>query len=241
MIKSERKYRTYIDNAPDAIIVLDTNGHFIDVNIAAENISGYLKSELIGKNIIDLIHEDWKKDTRGHIQQVLTNGYDSWENVIYLKHGTMKFCSINAVKIDDNTFLGFCKDITESKKLKDELIENKNFLNEILETTNDGIIVLNKQFYYTYWNKAIEEISEIPREMVVGSKKIAWEMFPHLKKMGINKLMKRAMKGEIIERHGIPYTLKSGKTGFTSESFIPIYDSNNKIKGIIEIVRETTK
>ncbi len=61
-----------------------------------------------------------------------------------------------------------------------------------------------------------------------------------MKQVGIDKIMKRAMKGEIIQNKEVPYYLPDGKSGFTSESYFPLKSSEGSINGIIGVISEIT-
>jgi len=52
--KSEERFRTFFEYAPDAIYISDVNGIFIDGNRSAEQLTGYSREELIGRNYFDL-------------------------------------------------------------------------------------------------------------------------------------------------------------------------------------------
>ena len=58
--ESEERLRALIENAPDAIFTHDLMGNFVDGNRRAEELTGYSKEELIGKNFFEagLIPED---------------------------------------------------------------------------------------------------------------------------------------------------------------------------------------
>jgi len=49
--KSEEKYRSYIDNAPDGVFVVDESGKYLEVNDAACTITGYPKEEFINNSV----------------------------------------------------------------------------------------------------------------------------------------------------------------------------------------------
>jgi PAS domain S-box-containing protein len=51
---AEERFRTFFEYAPDAIYISDVNGIFIDGNRIAEQLCGYNRAELIGKNYFDL-------------------------------------------------------------------------------------------------------------------------------------------------------------------------------------------
>ncbi|MBN2313085.1 MAG: CBS domain-containing protein [Sedimentisphaerales bacterium] len=52
--ESQRKYSQLVQESPDAIISLDTMGHFLSFNPAAEQFSGFSEQEVIGKHFTKL-------------------------------------------------------------------------------------------------------------------------------------------------------------------------------------------
>jgi len=118
--ESEKKFRNYVDFAPDGIFVTDDKGNFIDVNNAACKITGYSKEELLCRNIVDLYSEDLIEHAKKHFQKVLNKGISSGELFFVKKDGTRGYWSIDAVKLSGTSFLGFAKDITERKLAEEE-------------------------------------------------------------------------------------------------------------------------
>jgi PAS domain S-box-containing protein len=53
--ESEEKFRSYIDNAPDGVMVVNREGRFIEANEAACQITGYSKEELLNLSISDTL------------------------------------------------------------------------------------------------------------------------------------------------------------------------------------------
>ena len=51
LIKNEEKYRSYIDNAPDGVFIVDETGKYLEVNDAACRITGYSKEVLLTMSI----------------------------------------------------------------------------------------------------------------------------------------------------------------------------------------------
>ena len=58
--ESENRLKTFIDNAQDAIAIVDTDGTLKEVNKKSEELTGYKKEELIGMNILKLSIIDTK-------------------------------------------------------------------------------------------------------------------------------------------------------------------------------------
>ena len=58
--QSERNFRGLIDAAPDAILVIDTDGRVLRMNDEAERMFGYTRDALIGRNIETIIPERFR-------------------------------------------------------------------------------------------------------------------------------------------------------------------------------------
>lgn len=129
----------------------------------------------------------------------------------------------------------------EIKLAQDTLRKNQELNTRIIESMNDGLLVLDKNFHYVYWNHAMEELSGIPREKIVNREILPWEKFPHLVEQGVDKLMRIAMSGTSCSRDNIPYKLENGKEGYTSEKFLPLRDVDGSVSGIVLIVRDVTQ
>ena len=126
--ESEKKFRSYVDFAPDGIFVTDDKGNFIDVNNAACKITGYSREELLCKNIVDLYSEDSIEAAKKHFQKVLTSGRTSGELSFIKKDGIRRYWAIDAVKLSETRFLGFARDITEKKLAEEEQEKLRNQL-----------------------------------------------------------------------------------------------------------------
>ncbi|MHA2495843.1 MAG: response regulator, partial [Candidatus Hodarchaeales archaeon] len=106
--------------------------------------------------------------------------------------------------------------LAHHQHIEKALRETEELSNHIIESMTDGILALDQNFHYTLWNKAMEKISHVPREELIGTSRRPWEMFPHLIEQGVDQMMKRAMEGEVVHREDIPYRLMDGTTGFTT-------------------------
>ena len=52
--RGEERFRTLFEFAPDACVLFDTEGNFVDGNKAAEELLGYTLEEVLGRNLFDL-------------------------------------------------------------------------------------------------------------------------------------------------------------------------------------------
>jgi len=55
---SEERFRSYIEFAPDGVFLADETGHYLMVNNAACQLTGYSRLELMGMKISDIVFPD---------------------------------------------------------------------------------------------------------------------------------------------------------------------------------------
>src|SRR5690349_20691386 len=56
--ESEERYRLLVDNAPDAILSLDSEGCFTSINPFCETLTGWPRNEWLGRQFLPLVHAD---------------------------------------------------------------------------------------------------------------------------------------------------------------------------------------
>jgi PAS domain S-box-containing protein len=138
--ESEEKYRSYIENASDGVFVADKTGRYIEVNAAACSITGYSKSELLEMSISDILTEQSYEDGFAHFRTVIETGKAKSDLMYRHKSGALCWWTVEAVKLSENRFLGFTKDITQRKQMEEALREYKVELemqnSELLQAIN---------------------------------------------------------------------------------------------------------
>ena len=145
LLKSEEKFRSYIENAPDGVFIVNQKGKFIEVNQAACEITEYTENELLELTIPELHHQEYLEKAKKHFQAVVKDGFAKDELGYVTKSGEKKFWNIDAVKLSDTHFLGFAKDITERKLTEEKLKESESRFNRISANANEVIFKINTQ------------------------------------------------------------------------------------------------
>jgi PAS domain S-box-containing protein len=113
------------------------------------------------------------------------------------------------------------------------------FLKCLLEANVDGIIAFDREFRYTTWNRAMERISGVKREEVLG--KNAFELFPCLKETGEDEYYLAALAGESVVAENRPYIIpQTGNHGFFDGYYSPRHDENGRVIGGVAIVRDVS-
>ncbi|MDJ0783733.1 MAG: response regulator [Desulfosarcinaceae bacterium] len=118
---SERKVRSYLDTAPDGIFVTTTQGDYVEVNQAACRMTGYNEIELLDLNLIDLTPPESQRNIFNYFEQVVQKGRAIGESAFVRKDRSRGFWTIHGVRLSENRFLWFTKDVTEERQLEKQL------------------------------------------------------------------------------------------------------------------------
>src|ERR1041385_4358548 len=117
--------------------------------------------------------------------------------------------------------------------------EQDLFLKCLLEANVDGIIAFDRDCRYTTWNRAMERISGVKREDVLGKR--ALEIFPCLQETGDEKYYFEALSGRSVVAETRPYTIgKTGKRGYYDGYYSPRHDERGEVIGGVAIIRDVT-
>lgn len=244
----EEKYRLHFENVNDVIYNLDSRLRIVDVSPSVERILGYRPQEVMNKSIRTISLLSPKSMPRAVMDALKVMGGKRVDTAIYefiAKDGSRVIGEVSGAPVKRNGrivgLVSIARDITARKAAEDALREKEEMLSCILETINEGILVLDPDFHYTYWNREMEILSKTSRDQVVGSGKKAWELFPHLREEGVVKLMRQAMRGKSISRDCIPFRLRDNSSGFTSEAYMPLKTPDGGVRGVVGVIRNITQ
>ncbi len=135
--ESEEKYRTLVENAAEAILIAQ-DGMLKFVNRMASEITGYSEQELRSSPFLEFIHSDDRQMVGERYLRRL-NGDVSLPRYAFRlvnKDGSIKWVEIDAVLVtweDKPATLNFLSDITERKRVEEELSKHREHLEELVQ------------------------------------------------------------------------------------------------------------
>jgi len=156
---SEQKFRSYVDNAPDGIFVADAKGRYLEANEMASRITGYTEDELTGKYIHELIPEAYHEQALEHFYLVQQQGWAYGEMPFLHKDGEHKMWGVSAVKLSNNRFLAFVRDVTERKQAE-EKIRYLSFY--------DNLTGLHNRLYMEEEMKRLDTARQLPVSVIMA-------------------------------------------------------------------------
>jgi PAS domain S-box-containing protein len=175
--ESERQYRALFEGSPDAIFTADPDtGLILDVNPAACRLIARQREEIIGLHQSKLHPSRKDKFSRENFQKHIneTRSYGVThltENTVLRPDGTEVPVEILAQSITikgKQVLLGVFRDITERKQIEEALRKSEKFIRDILETVDEGFIVIDRDYRILSANKAYLNQVKMPLEQVIG-------------------------------------------------------------------------
>jgi PAS domain S-box-containing protein len=145
---SERKYQTLIELAEEGIWTFDKDANTTFVNHKMAEILGYSAEEMLGKSIVSCT----AANDRGYLEEKLARiktGSNEYFDLVFLKKdSTPAYARLSASPHigDKGAFiygLFVVSDVTALKKADDALVESELHYRTIIETSPNGILVLD--------------------------------------------------------------------------------------------------
>ncbi|MEI7831534.1 MAG: PAS domain S-box protein [Prolixibacteraceae bacterium] len=155
---SQDKFRSFIEHAPDGVFIMDKNGQYLEMNNAVCSITGYSKEELLEKTLSQLITESSKEQLDSFLQKFLNIGTANTELTFRSKNGKIRWCTLDGVKLGENQYLCFSKDITLQKAAATALMKSEEKYRTLLNASPEGIIIVDTKGLIT-------DVSEIGLEL----------------------------------------------------------------------------
>jgi PAS domain S-box-containing protein len=214
--ESEERFKILFQSAPDAYYLSDLKGKFIDGNTMAEELTGYKREELIGKNFLKLgilSTAQIPKAAKLLVKNAMGISTGPDEFRIFRKDGIKVTVGISAhpVRIRDQTLvLGIARDITERKRAEEALKESEEKFRMLAEKS-PNMIFINKRGRIVYANQKCEEVMGYGREEFYSPEFDFFSMIePHFIST-IKEKFQRHMEGEDVPPYEYSLMTKTGK------------------------------
>lgn len=172
LFDSEEKYRTIFENSAIAVTLTDENEKIISWNKYTEHLLGMKKEDLYMKPVESLYPiDEWRKIRKQNIRQ--KGMQHQLETKILRKNNEPIDVNISLSVLKNHQGLiigsiGVIKDITEQKKIKNELEYKHNLLQSLLDNIPDSIYFKDKENRFIKVNKAKAEHSNTTPEKMIG-------------------------------------------------------------------------
>jgi two-component system cell cycle sensor histidine kinase/response regulator CckA len=174
--KGEEKYRTLLESTLDFVFTVDRKGMFTYINPRFEMVTGHNTADLIGRPFTTVIPPESAEIATTQFKRGVRGEKGApYEIEIIHKNGSRIPVEFNVTTLHDEHNkpigrYGIGRDITERKRVESVLKENEDRLHSIVEGSPISTFVIGKDHRVVYWNRALEELSQIKAQEVIGTR-----------------------------------------------------------------------
>ncbi|MDX1318752.1 MAG: diguanylate cyclase [Oceanospirillum sp.] len=166
--------RNTLDHVGAYVFTKDAECRYTYANKMVCDLFGAPLSEIVGKTDDDFFDLELSKQLHGNDLKALAGESIEGEehNYIASTGETRIYWSVKQpIKDLDGHIIGLCgisTDITERRRLENELAEQRNLLNQVLENIDSYVYIKDKEGRYLYVNQNTAELYGVPKEKIIG-------------------------------------------------------------------------
>jgi PAS domain S-box-containing protein len=238
---SEDKYRGLFENANEGIILLKNPQYqIVDVNREMEKVTGYIKGELIQKDVFSLFPPEEMEKAIDYFKEVAEIGEGRTDSLSFMKKDGLSMevdLSTKRIDLGDESFYQtIFRDLTEQRKLEKKIRQSKRNLEAIFDGIRDQLSIQAPDYRILRVNRAVVEKYQTTFEKLINQK--CYEAY-----------FKRSQPCEkcpvsvtIETKQPATSTMKGPEENTTLQVFsYPILDEKGNVLSAIEYVQDITE
>ncbi|HCL55783.1 MAG TPA: hypothetical protein DHW82_02070, partial [Spirochaetia bacterium] len=236
--KIEEMFHLFMFFSPIYVFFKDKDIRTIALSKNYEIMLGMPIENMIGKTMDDLFPSDLAKSMIEDDKKILREGkpFGVVETLNERTYTTIKFPLKTGS--DEPLLAGFTFDITEQKKIEQELETSKNLLRMTIDSIPMWISTMDKNFKYMIANKHYTDTFKIPLDQIEGHR--PQEFFPPELFLKHKKLGDECLTGKVVGFED-EAEFEKGKKTYLYGFYTPLYDKENQIWGLTAAVFDITK
>lgn len=241
--KSEKKYRTLFETAVEGILIAEAESKkFLYANPAICKMLGYSEKELKKMSVPDIHPRYHTESALEEFNKQLKLKKDNSHNIPCQKKDkkiiyvdiTSTITEIDGIKCN----VGFFTDITERRKMEEELKESEQKYRSLFDNAVDIVVMMDLKGYITFANEAFLNISGYKKNDLG---KIHISQITHPDEYNrMAKLIKKRVEGKlVVGKYEFKFVTKDGEIKEVEYTSSPIIRDSKAI-GVQAIARDLT-
>jgi PAS domain S-box-containing protein len=248
------------DTIPSPIFSKDEKGRYSGCNKAFQSYVGHTREELIGKTV----HELWPRDLAERYDEMDREllqgaGTQVYEAQVKFADGTLHDVIFNKAAFRDpkgssGGLVGVILDITERKAAEEETRNAYQRTADIVEFLPDATFVVDQQKRVIAWNKALEEMTGVPKEEMLGQgdhayavpfygrrKEILIDLLDDAAEAGSRNYLNFRKDGDTLLAEATLAQYRGGEDRIITGAAAPLFDRKGNRIGGIQTMRDITE
>ena len=244
--QSEEQFRALVENALDAIVVINGDGVITYASPSNERMLGYPLEQTIGMDGFSFARPEDMPGVVSAFTKLIEEPDKAVSVGLRIHHNDGSWRMVEAVAqnlLEDEAVKGIVinwRDITERKKAEEALRESEERLRLYFESVSDVIYSLDSEFKFVSISPSVERILGYkPEEMVGRSFQELNILTPDSLKRAFLDAM-RVLGGEHVVSEG-EFVAKNGQIIFGEINTTPLFSPQDEVIGMIGVARDITE
>lgn len=171
--ESEQRLQKMINIEGVGVLVFNEAGILVNANHAFLEMSGYSRADVESRSL------SWRALTPPEYLEVSEQQMDRlaregrvgpYEKELALKDGSRTWMVFAGATLGDGSFVKYCIDISERKRVEHELLQSKVYAESIVETLHEPLLVLNEDLTIKSANPSFYKLFSVNATETIGRK-----------------------------------------------------------------------
>jgi PAS domain S-box-containing protein len=198
----EEEFETIFNSSPDAITLIDLKGNVNECNEATLRLHGFSsRDEVIGKSALEIVSTKDRQKASRLITSILKKGSVKNVELTFLTKKGKSFPAEASISLITNAsgkpvgFVSITKDISERKKIEEQLRASEKHFRETLDNMLEGCQIIGYDWRYLYVNDAAAEHGRTTKENLLG--KTMMKVYPSIEKTKMFSKLRKCMEKRV--------------------------------------------
>ena len=190
------------------------------------------------EKLVEAVYPADKNKFRERLIQTITDCQENEFDFRVMQRGKIKWLKVifRCQPVENKKIVfGMFRDISDEVKLRKDLSARVYYSDSLSDSINYRIFTLDNQYRVTGWNNKSEKAYGLKKAAILG--KNLFEALPALKIPLVTDSLRKAIHGEEVYLPRIKGILSEG---FLEISIAPLHDEQNKITGVLCLLRDIT-
>ena len=247
LAKIANELTQFVDTANAPIFGIDTEGRVNEWNQRSEQITGFTKAEVMGRDLVaNFITDDYKVSVGEVLAKALhSEETANYEFPLFTQSGDRVDVLLNSSTRRDPAgqivgVVGVGQDITELNKVRAEQDNIAKELTQFVDTANAPIFGIDTEGRVNEWNQRSEQITGFTKAEVMGRDLVA-NFITDDYKVSVGEVLAKALHSEETANYEFPLFTQSGDRVDVLLNSSTRRDPAGQIVGVVGVGQDITE